>query len=179
MVSLRCRMKVIEELETLAIPYKFVDLGVVSIPDDLTESLREQLKSQLLVSGLELLDDKRTSTIEKVKGLILEKIIEDSESSLETYSEYLTENTGLDYSYLSHLFSEVKGITIQQYIVFHRIERVKELMLYDDLSLTEIAYRLKYSSVGHLSNQFKKVTGLTPSFYRELGQKRKSLVAEI
>jgi AraC-like DNA-binding protein len=171
-------MKVIEELDALAIPYKFVDLGMVRTTDELSESMLDQLKKCLLKSGLELLDDKRTSTIEKVKGLILEKIVEDGESSLETYSEYLSESTGYEYSYLSHLFSEVKGMTIQQFIVFHRIERVKELMLYEELSLTEIAYRLKYSSVGHLSNQFRKVTGLTPSFYRELCQKRKILESE-
>lgn len=171
-------MKVIEELEALAIAYKFVDLGMVKTREDLSESLHDQLKQNLLKSGLELLDDKRTSTIEKVKSLILEKIVEDGESSLETYSDYLSESTGYEYSYLSHLFSEVKGMTIQQFTVFHRIERVKELMLYEDLSLTEIAFRLKYSSVGHLSNQFKKVTGLTPSFYRELGQKRKILAFE-
>ncbi|MGQ3015114.1 MAG: helix-turn-helix domain-containing protein [Flavobacteriales bacterium] len=173
MVSLRCKMLVKDELEKLDIPYRSVDLGMVETERELTTGQREQLRSNLLRSGLELLDDKKSILIEKIKAVIIELIHYSEELPKMNYSEYISEKLGYDYTYLANTFSEVKGITIQQFIIVHKIERVKELLLYDELNLTEIAYKLHYSSVAHLSTQFKKITGLSPSFYRQLKQKRK------
>src|SRR5690606_11747317 len=131
------------------------------------------LKNNLALSGLELLDDKKNILIDKIKNIIIEMVHYTDEIPKVNYSEYISEKLDYDYTYLSNLFSEVKGITIQHYIIKHKIERVKELILYDELNLTEIAYRLHYSSVAHLSNQFKKTTGYTPSYYKKLAQKRK------
>jgi AraC-like DNA-binding protein len=173
MVSHRCKMMVKEELKKLGLHYVLVDLGLVEIMEDITSEQQEQLKKNLLKSGLELLDNKKSILIEKIKNAITEMIHYSDEFPKENYSEYLSKKLGYDYTYLSNLFSEVKGITIQQFIIIHKIERVKELLLYDELNLTEISRKLHYSSVGHLSNQFKKVTGLSPSYYRQLKQKRK------
>lgn len=173
MVSLRCKMVVKQELKKLGLWYVFVDLGSVEILEDISEEQRQQLKTNLLKSGLELLDDKRSILIERIKNVVIEMIHYSEELPKINFSDYISKKTGYDYTYLSNIFSEVKGITLQQYIIIHRIERVKELLLYDELSLTEISYRLQYSSVAHLSNQFKKVTGLTPSFYKQLKQKRR------
>lgn len=172
MVSLRCKLLVKEELKKLGLHDIAVDLGMVEILEDITAELREQLKINLLRSGLELLDDKRSILIDKIKNVIIEMIHYSDEVPKTNYSEYISEKVGLDYTYLSNIFSEVKGITIQQFIIFHKIERVKELLLYDELNLTEIAHNLHYSSIAHLSNQFKKVTGLSPSYYKKLKQKR-------
>jgi AraC-like DNA-binding protein len=174
MVSLRCKMMVKEELKKLGIKYVAVELGMVEILEDLTQEQREQLKVNLHKSGLELLDNKKSILIEKIKNVITEMIHYSDELPKVNYSEYISEKLGYDYTYLANTFSEVKGITIQQFIINHKIERVKELLLYDELNLTEISYKLNYSSVAHLSNQFKKVTGLSPSFYKQLGQKRKN-----
>lgn len=172
MVSLRCKMMVKEELKKLGLRYVVVELGMVEILEDITQEQREQLKENLLWSGLELLDDKKSILIDKIKNVIVEMIHYSDELPKVNYSDYLSEKLGYDYAYLSNIFSEVKGITIQQFIIIHKIERVKELLLYDELNLTEICYQLHYSSVAHLSNQFKKTTGLTPSFYKQLKQKR-------
>jgi AraC-like DNA-binding protein len=172
MVSLRCKMMVKEELKKLGLHYVIVDLGVVEILEDITEAQRILLKKNLLLSGLELLDDKRSILIEKIKNVIIEMIHYSDELPKVNFSDLLSEKLDYDYTYLSNIFSEVKGITIQQFIMIHKIERVKELLLYDELNLTEISYKLHYSSVGHLSNQFKKITGLSPSFYKQLKQKR-------
>jgi AraC-like DNA-binding protein len=174
MVSLRCKMLVKEELEKLGLRYIVVDLGTVEIMEDITAEQHEQLKKNLLRSGLELLDDKKAILIEKIKNVITEMIHYSDELPKVNYSEYISEKLDYDYTYLANIFSEVKGITIQQFIIIHKIEKVKELLLYDELNLTEISYKLHYSSVAHLSNQFKKVTGLSPSFYKQLKQKRKS-----
>ncbi|MEK6482107.1 helix-turn-helix domain-containing protein [Catalinimonas sp. 4WD22] len=173
MVSLRCKMLVKEELLKLGLHYVIVDLGMVEILEDITQEQREQLKENLLKSGLELLDDKKSILIEKIKNVIIEMVHYSDELPNINYSDYISEKLNYDYTYLANIFSEVKGITIQQFIIMHKIERVKELLLYDELNLTEISYKLNYSSVAHLSNQFKKVTGLTPSFYKSLKQKRK------
>ena len=179
MVSLRCKMLVKEELDKLGIRYTSVELGMVEMPEDLTKEQREQLNVILLRSGLELLDDKKSILIEKIKNAIVEMIHYSDQQPNNNYSDYLSEKLNYDYTYLSNVFSEVKGITIQQFIIFHKIERVKELLLYDELNLTEISYKLNYSSVAHLSNQFKKVTGLTPSFYKKLKQKRKNNLEDL
>jgi AraC-like DNA-binding protein len=174
MVSMRCKMIVKEELAKLGLRYVVVDLGVVEILENITESHREQLKVNLLKSGLELLDNKKSILIEKIKNVITSMIHYSDELPKVNYSDYISEKLSYDYTYLSNIFSEVKGITIQQFIIINKIERVKELLLYDELNLTEIAFKLHYSSVAHLSNQFKKVTGLSPSFFKQLKQKRVS-----
>jgi AraC-like DNA-binding protein len=128
---------------------------------------------------LKLLDDKKSILIEKIKNVIIEMVHYADELPKQNFSDYISEKLGYDYTYLANTFSEVKGITIQHYIINHKIEKAKELLLYDELNLTEIAYKLNYSSVAHLSNQFKKVTGLSPSFYKQLGQKRKQNLEDI
>jgi AraC-like DNA-binding protein len=173
MVSLRCKMMVKEELKKLGLKYVIVDLGMVEIMEDITAGQREQLKINLLRSGLELLDNKKSILIEKIKNVITEMIHYSDELPKVNYSDYISEKLDYDYTYLANIFSEVKGITIQQFIITHKIEKVKELLLYDELNLTEISHKMHYSSVAHLSNQFKKVTGLSPSFYKQMKQKRK------
>jgi AraC-like DNA-binding protein len=165
-------MIVKEELQKLGLKYVVVELGVVEVMEDITQDQRELLKANLLRSGLELLDDKRSILIEKIKNVITQLIHYSDELPRVNYSDYISEKLGYDYTYLSNIFSEVKGTTIQQFIIINKIERVKELLLYDELNLTEIAYKLHYSSVAHLSNQFKKITGLSPSFFKQLKQKR-------
>lgn len=179
MVSLRCKMLVKEELLKLGLHYVIVDLGVIEILEDITPSQRETLKKNLLKSGLELLDDKKSILIEKIKNAITEMVHYTDELPKTNYSDYISEKLNYDYTYLSNIFSEVKGITIQQFIIINKIERAKELLLYDELNLTEIAYKLHYSSVAHLSNQFKKITGLSPSYFKKLKQKRNSNLENI
>ncbi len=173
MVSLRCKMLVKSELAKLGLHYVIVDLGVVEILEEITEDQRQKLKENLKKSGLELLDDKRSVLIEKIKSLIVEMIHYSEELPKVNYSDYISEKLGYDYTYLSNIFSEVKGITIQHFIILNKIERVKELLLYDELNLTEISYKLHYSSVAHLSNQFKKITGLSPTYFKQLKNKRR------
>lgn len=174
MVSLRCKMVVKDELHNLGLNLVSVDLGMVEISGEMTPAQRDQLSVNLLRSGLELLDDKRAILIDKIKNVIIEMVHYADELPNTNYSEYISQKLGYDYTYLSNMFSEVKGITIQQFIIVHKIEKVKELLLYDELTLTEISYKLQYSSVAHLSNQFKKTTGLSPTFYKQLKQKRKN-----
>ena len=149
------------------------DLGMVEILEDISHEQHDQLKKNLLKSGLELLDDKKSILIEKIKNVIIEMIHYSDELPQVNYSDYISKKLNHDYTYLANIFSEVKGITIQQFIIIHKIEKAKELILYDQLNLTEISYKLHYSSVSHLSNQFKKVTGLSPTYYKQLKQKRK------
>lgn len=172
MVSLRCKMMVKEELAKLGFRCVIVDLGMVEILDEISDEQREVFKVNLLKSGLVLMDNKKNILIEKIKNVIIEMIHYCDELPKENYSNYISKKLDYDYTYLANIFSEVKGITIQQFIINHKIEKVKELILYDELSLSEISYKLHYSSAAHLSNQFKKVTGLTPSFYKQLKQKR-------
>ncbi|ANF52809.1 AraC family transcriptional regulator [Chryseobacterium glaciei] len=179
MVSLRCKMVVHEELNNLGIKHAVVDLGIVEILNDITKQQREILKGNLLKYGLELLDNKKSILIEKIKNVITEMIHYSDEVPKENFSDYLSEKLGYDYTYLANTFSEVKGITIQHFIIVNKIEKVKELLLYDELNLTEISYKLNYSSVAHLSNQFKKITGLSPSFYKQLKQKRTKNLEDI
>lgn len=174
MVSLRCKLLVKHELEKLGFHHTSIELGLVEIKESITDEQKQQLKSNLKVSGLELLDNKKSILIDKIKNVIIEMIHYSDEVPKVNYSDYISEKLGYDYTYLSNMFSEVKGITIQHFIINHKIERAKELILYDELNLTEIAYRLHYSSVAHLSNQFKKVTGKSPSFYKKIGEKRKN-----
>ena len=165
-------MVVKDELAKLGMNTTVVDLGMVEIMEEISNEDRETLRINLLRSGLELLEDKKSILIEQIKGVIVEMIHYSDETPKVNYSEYISEKLNYDYTYLSNVFSEVKGITIQQFIIINKIERVKELLLYDELNLTEISYKLNYSSVAHLSNQFKKITGLSPSFYKQLKHKR-------
>lgn len=174
MVSLRCKLIVKDALAKLGLHYVLLDLGMVETMEDITPEQHDLLKQDLKRSGLELLDDKKSILIEKIKNVIVEMIHYSEELPKMSYSDYISEKLGYDYTYLANTFSEVKGITIQQFIIIHKIEKVKELLLCDELSLTEISYKMHYSSVAHLSNQFKKVTGLSPSFYKRLKQKRNS-----
>ena len=144
-----------EELEKMNIPFLVIDLGIVELQDKITQKQREQLNETLLSSGLELLDTKKSILIEKIKNVIIEMIHYSDESPKMNYSKYISQKLKYDYTYLSNLFSDVKGLTIQQFIITHKIERVKELLLYEELNLTEISAKLHYSSVAHLSNQFK------------------------
>lgn len=179
MVSLRCKMVVREELKKLGIQNAIVDLGTIEVPEDITPGQREQLRIVLLRSGLELMEDHRAILIEQIKNVIIEMIHYSDELPQVNYSDHISEKVGYDYTYLSNMFSEVSGTTIQHFIILHKIERVKELMLYDELNLTEISYKLHYSSVAHLSNQFKKITGLSPSFYKRLKKKRRSNLEDL
>lgn len=173
MVSIRCKMMVKSELDKLGLHYVVVDLGEVDVKENITVEQRERLKIALLKSGLELMDDKKAILIEKIKNVVVEMVHFADEFPQINFSEYLSGKLNYDYTYLANLFSEVTGITIEQFIIAHKIERVKELLIYDELNLTQISYKLNYSSVAHLSNQFKKVTGLTPSFFKQLKHKKR------
>jgi len=179
MVSIRCKMMVKEELKKLGLHFIVVELGEIDIMEELDSEQRKQLKAGLLESGLELMEDKKAVLIEKIKNVIIEMVHYADEFPKTNYSDYISEKLNHDYTYLSNIFSEVKGITIQQFIIIHKIERAKELLLYDELNLTEISYLLNYSSVAHLSNQFKKITGLTPSHFKALKDKRRNPIEDI
>lgn len=172
MVSLRCKMIVKSELEKLGLSEYSIELGMVEVLETPAIEQLERLKRNLLKFGLELLDDKKSILISRIKSAIIDMVHYRDELPVMKYSDYLAEKLGYDYKYLSNMFSEVKGITLQKYIILHKIEKVKELLLYQQLNLTEIAYKLHYSSVAHLSNQFKKVTGLSPSFYKKMKENR-------
>ena len=172
MVSLRCAMIVKSELEKMHLHFTVVELGEVEIKEELSSKQREELKTSLLKSGLELMEDKKSILIEKIKNIIVEMIHYNDKAPLLNFSTYLSEKLNYDYNYLSNLFSEVKGTTIERFIIAHKIERAKELLVYNELTLTEIAEKLHYSNVAHLSNQFKKVTGLTPTFFKAMRHKR-------
>ncbi len=172
MVSIRCKMVVIAELENLGLPYATVELGEVEIPGTISQMQRNELTNALKRSGLELMDDKKAILIERIKQVIVETIHYSDEALRVNFSDHLAEKLNYDYTYLANLFSEVEGTTIEQFIIKHKIERAKELLIYDELSLTEISYMLHYSSVAALSNQFKKITGLTPTFFKNIKHKR-------
>ena len=176
MVSIRCKLLVKDILKRMGLHYSNVVLGEAEVLEHISDEQRVALKTELAKSGLELMDDKRSILIEKIKNIIIEMIHYSDEIPKIKFSDYLGEKLDYDYTYLSNLFSETEGTTIEHFILIHKIEKVKELILYDELNLTEISYKLHYSSVAHLSNQFKKITGLTPSFYKSLvHKKRKSL----
>jgi YesN/AraC family two-component response regulator len=179
MVSARCKMAVKEELRKLDLHFIVVELGEVEIMEDITDEQRNELKAGLLSSGLELMDDKRAVLIERIKTAVIEMVHYTDEQIKINFSVYLSEKLKHDYTYLANLFSEVQGTTIENYIILHKIERIKELIIYDELNITEIAWKMNYSSVAHLSNQFKKVTGLTPSHFKQLKVKRRTQIEDI
>jgi len=172
-------MVVKEELKKLRLHFMVVDLGEVEIMENITLEQREQLKIALFESGLELMDDKRAMLIEKIKNVIIDMVHHTDEPLKVNFSNYLSEKLNHDYTYLANLFSEVQGSTIEQFIISHKIERIKELIIYGELNITEIAWKMNYSSVAHLSNQFKKMTGLSPSHFKQLKNKRRSPLEEI
>lgn len=172
MVSLRCKLLVKEEIKNLGLHCLSIDLGIAEIQEEISTWQREQLRVTLLRSGLELLEDKKSILTERIKNVIVEMIHYSDMMPSNNYSDYISQKLHHDYTYLSNIFSEVKGTTIQQYIIINKIEKVKELLFYDELNLTEISYQLHYSSVAHLSNQFKKVTGLSPSYFKQLKKNR-------
>ncbi len=179
MVSTRCKMMVKEELKKLGLHYIVVELGEVEIMETITPAQRELLKTGLLDTGLELMDDRRAILIEKIKNVIIEMVhYSDGEMKIK-FSNYLSEKLNHDYTYLSNLFSEVQGTTIEQFLIRHKVERIKELIIYDELNISEIAWKMNYSSVAHLSTQFKKITGLTPTHFKQLKDKRRSPLEEV
>lgn len=168
MVSVRCRQVVQEKLEEMGLDYKGIDLCEVEVKNNITEAQRNKLKDELLVSGYELMDEESSTLIENIKKAIIEIVHYSDELPRIKNSEFLAEKLNYDYTYLANVFSESTGVTIEQYIISEKIDRVKRLLLFDKLTLTEISYKLNYCSVAHLSQQFKKVTGLTTSYFKKL-----------
>jgi len=179
MVSTRCKMAVKAALKQLGLHFIVVDLGEVEIMENISEELRKQLSIVLFDSGLELMDDKRAVLIERIKNTIIEMVHHTDEIIKTNFSDFLSKKLNHDYTYLANLFSEVQGTTIEQFIISHKVERIKELIIYDELNISEIAWKMNYSSVAHLSNQFKKVTGLSPTHFKQLREKRRSPIEYI
>jgi len=179
MVCIRCKMVVKSELEKLGLHYITVDFGEVDIMEDISTEKLDRLSLALKKIGLELMDDKKSILVEKIKQMIIELVHYNDDQLKVNLSDYLSEKLDLNYAFLANLFSEVKGTTIEKFYLTHKIEKVKELLVYDELNLTEIAYRMNYSSVAHLSNQFKKMTGLTPSHFKSLKIKRQHTLENV
>ncbi|HEX2920037.1 MAG TPA: AraC family transcriptional regulator [Bacteroidales bacterium] len=173
MVCDRCKLTVKEELERLGLHYSYIDYGEAEIRENLTPDIKMQLNHALKKSGLELMDDKKSMLIERIKILIVELVHYSDEPLKKNLSDYISEKLHYDYTYLANLFSEVQGTTIEKFFILHKIEKVKELLVYDELNLKEIAFKLHYSSVAHLSSQFKKQTGYTPSHFKQLKNKKR------
>lgn len=167
-------MFVKDELIKMDIPFSSVELGEVELLSEISPEQREKLAKALLKSGLELMEDKKAMLMEKIKNVVIEMVHYTEELPSIKFSIYLSEKLDYDYTYLSNLFSETEGTTIEHFILLHKIERVKELIIYDELNLTEIAWKLHYSSVAHLSHQFKKITGLTPTFFKSIKKKKRN-----
>ncbi|WP_321374020.1 helix-turn-helix domain-containing protein [uncultured Draconibacterium sp.] len=180
MVCNRCIKVVKEELEKLDIQIEAIELGKVDIPESLTQEQTEEVRSVLNDNGFELIDDKKSQLIDRIKTIIIEKIhYSKEEKEPVNFSDVIASDVSHDYSYISKLFSSVEGITIEKYIINQKIEKVKELLVYGELTLNEISYQLGYSSVQHLSNQFKKVTGLTPSHFKKLKENKRKPLDEV
>ena len=179
MVCQRCKMVVKSELEKLGLHHTRVELGEVEVMEDLTAAQRSVLNRNLKMAGLELMEDKRSMLVERIKTIIIELVDYHEEQIKINLSDYLSDKLHHNYTYLANLFSEVKGTTIEQFYLNHKIENVKELLVYDELNLSQIADKLHYSSVAHLSNQFKKMTGLTPSHFKKLKSKRRSILENV
>jgi len=179
MVCIRCKMVVKSELDKLGLHYSTVELGEAEIIEDISKEQMKSLAFALKKTGLELMDDKKSILVEKIKLLIIELVHYTDDQIKTNLSDYLSEKLKYNYTYLANLFSEVKGTTIEQFYLNHKIEKVKELLVYDELNLTEIAFKLHYSSVAHLSNQFKKMTGLTPTHFKNLRHKRRRALGNV
>ena len=179
MVCIRCKMVVKSELKKLGLHYTTVELGEAEIMEEISAEQVDRLAIALKRSSLELMDDKKSILVEKIKMVIVELVHYNDEQNKINLSDYLSEKLNYNYTYLANLFSEVKGTTIEKFYLAHKIERVKELLVYNELNLTEIAWKLHYSSVAHLSNQFKKMTGLTPTHFKNLKNKRKRALGDV
>jgi AraC-like DNA-binding protein len=179
MVCSRCKMVVENELIKFGLHPINVELGEVIVSEELSQTQKKQLNQVLLSFGFVLIDDKKSRIIEKIKNAIIE-LVRYSEEQLKTnLSEHISSQLNHDYNYLSNLFSEVEGTTIEQYFIAQKIEKVKELLVYDELSLSEIALQMNYSSVSHLSKQFKKVTGFTPTYFKQLKERKRIPIEEL
>jgi YesN/AraC family two-component response regulator len=172
-------MVIKSELQKLGLHYNVVDLDEAEIMEDISKEQKERLDIALKKSGLELMDNKKSILVEKIKTIIIELVHYTNEQIKINLSDYLSQKLHHDYTYLANLFSEVKGTTIEKFYLSHKIEKLKELLVYDELNLTEIAYKMHYSNVAHLSNQFKKMTGLTPSHFKHLKHKRLSVPGNV
>lgn len=179
MVSNRCKIVVRLALKELGLHFVMLELGEVDIMEKLTQEQRESLKNTLAEDGLELMDDKRSILIEKIKNTIIGMVHHSDEILKINFSNYLSEKLNHDYQYLSNIFSQVQGISIEQFIILHKVEKIKELLVYGELNISEISYSMNYSSSAHLCTQFKKVTGLTPSAFRKLKEKKRKPIEEI
>src|SRR4051812_15696344 len=173
MVCARCKMVVESEFEKLGLQTVSVELGEVELKNTITENQKEALLKNLKVFGFDLIDDKKSKTVEKIKNLIVDLVHHKNNELKINLSDYLAENLNQDYNSLSNLFSEIENTTIEKYFISQKIEKVKELLVYNELSLSEIADILNYSNVAHLSNQFKKITGFTPTHFKQLKDKKR------
>lgn len=179
MVCRRCKMAVLSELEKLDLWPLSVELGEVELAAPISDNQKLKLSHNLNDLGFELIDDRKGKAIEKIKNLIVELVHHKGNDLKTNLSYFLADKLGQEYSALSNLFSEVEGTTIEQYFISQKIEKVKELLMYNELSLSEIAYQLNYSSISHLSRQFKKVTGLTPTFFRNLKDRKRKQIEDL
>lgn len=179
MVSIRCKMVVKEAFKKVGLHYVTVNLGEVEVLEKMTDKQREKLKAILLKAKLELMDDKKAILIERIKNVIVEMVHYSDDLPKTNFSDYLASKLKHDYTYMANIFSETQGTTIEHHIIMHKIEKVKELIIYDELNLSEIAYKLHYSSVSHLSHQFKKITGLTPTYFKTLKNKKLTMLEDV
>lgn len=179
MVCSRCKMVVKSEFEKLGLPTISVELGEVELEKEISDEQKEVLLENLQVLGFDLIDDKKTKTVERIKNLIVDLVHHKNNDLKINLSDYLAENLNQDYNSLSNLFSEIENTTIEKYFISQKIEKVKELLIYNELSLSEIADILNYSNVAHLSNQFKKITGFTPTSFKQLKDKKRIQIENI
>ena len=174
MVGPRCTQLVKSELAKLDLTYIHIDLGEIVLHKKLSAANMQRLREAFIGSGLEILDDKKSLLVERIKIVVIKMIHYSEELPTENYSSYISKQLNHNYTYLANIFSESQKITIEHFIISHKIEKVKELILNDELNLTGISYKMHYSSVAHLSNQFKKVTGMTPTYFKNKAMRRKN-----
>ena len=179
MVSLRCKLMVQSKLIELGIGYASIELGEVILLHPISAEMKNTLKKELHKSGLELMFDKKSMLIEKIINIIIERVHYSVFLPDVNFSDYLSEKMNMNYHKMAEIFSKTKGITIEHFIILHKVEKIKELIIYDELTLTEISYKLHYSSVAHLSRQFKQVTGLTPSFFKSMSKRERNNLEDI
>ncbi len=172
-------MVVKSELEKFGIAYTYVKIGEANVKEQVSEEILGKLDTALRKSGLQLMDNNRSILVEQIKNVIIDLVHYTDDQLKVNLSDYLSEKLNHEYTYLANLYSEVKGVTIEHFYLKHKIERVKELIVYDELNLTEIAFKMHYSSVAHLSNQFKKITGLTPTHFKRLKNKRRGTLEDV
>jgi AraC-like DNA-binding protein len=179
MVSNRCKLLVKEALTDLGLHFILVELGVVEIMETLSPTQLQSLNAVLTEAGLEIMDDKKAKLVERIKNVVIEMVHHSEEIPKTNFSDYISDKLSHDYTYLANLFSETQGSTIEHFIIAHKTERIKELIIYDEMNITEIAFKMNYSSVAHLSSQFKKVTGLSPTRFKQLKERKRNPIEEI